>query len=499
MPRKYKRKNIEWGGGRRWSAADLEKAIENINRTNMSVLRASRLFNIPRSTLTLKLKGWQGKTPRQSTMEVENKKTALSENQEAHLVKMLKIMNKWGIGLSKEEVKNVVADYVGKNSIQTPFKNNRPGDDWWQGFKTRHRLSLKKPERVEGARARQADDPFIMNDFYEKLELILEEKQLTDKPQNIWNCDETGFCSDPGSTRVVCEKGVPAKRITGGSGRNMTTVLACVNAAGQCLPPAIIHQGKRMWDSMIGGEEAYPNTAYFTTDNGWMTGVAFLSWFQKCFLKNVSEYPCLLIYDGHVSHISIELVELAMANDVVILKLPPHTSHILQPLDVAVFRGLKSKWDSTLTEWARSHLGQKVSKSTFADLIGKAWKTLKPETIIKGFKKCGIYDPAIPGVNRKAIDESTYHPEKLQRYKKHGESSRDNKNQNDEFPPTTVNSRSSTTVEDTETQDKPSSSSSPNLTDKKETPGKTFESILLKVARPTQSAIKRVKKKNKHI
>lgn len=316
----------------------------------------------------------------------ENKKTALNHKQEAHLVKMLKIMNKWGIGLSKEEVKNVVSDYIVKNKIQTPFKENRPGDDWWYGFKKRHNLSLKKPEPVEGARARQADDPCIIEDFYDKLEAVLNEKQLTDTPQNIRNYDESGFCSDPGSTRVVCGKGIPAnKRITGGSGRNMTTVLACVNAAGQYLPPTIIHQGKRMWDSMIGGDETYPNTAYYTTDNGWMTEVAFFSWFQNCFLKNVTEYPCLLIYDGHASHIGVDLIESALANNVVILKLSPHTSHVLQPLDV--FRGLKSKWDSILTEWTRNHIGKKPSNSTFSDLIGKAWRTLKSDTIIKGFLK----------------------------------------------------------------------------------------------------------------
>ncbi|KAK9752984.1 ISXO2-like transposase domain [Popillia japonica] len=31
--------------------------------------------------------------------------------------------------------------------------------------------------------------------------------------------------------------------------------------------------------------------------------------------------------------------------DVAVFKLPPHTTYVLQPLDVAVFKGLTTNWD----------------------------------------------------------------------------------------------------------------------------------------------------------
>ena len=59
----------------------------------------------------------------------------------------------------------------------------------------------------------------------------------------------------------------------------------------------------------------------------------YLEWF-KFFLDNIpSARPVLLIQDGHASHLSIELIELARANEVC---LPAHTTHVLQPLDVKV-------------------------------------------------------------------------------------------------------------------------------------------------------------------
>ena len=50
----------------------------------------------------------------------------------------------------------------------------------------------------------------------------------------------------------------------------------------------------------------------------------------------------LLIEDGHTFHISIELIELASANDTYLLCLLAHATHILQPLDIGVFKSFKT-------------------------------------------------------------------------------------------------------------------------------------------------------------
>ena len=56
--------------------------------------------------------------------------------------------------------------------------------------------------------------------------------------------------------------------------------------------------------------------------------------------------PVLLVLDGHGSHITIDVIEYARSNEVYLLCLPSHTSHILQPLDVGVsnhfFQGMLS-------------------------------------------------------------------------------------------------------------------------------------------------------------
>ena len=60
----------------------------------------------------------------------------------------------------------------------------------------------------------------------------------------------------------------------------------------------------------------------------------FVDWFEKIFIEATGhlEGNKLLIFDGHNSHISSSVVELAVKNDIELLCLPAHTSSILQPL-----------------------------------------------------------------------------------------------------------------------------------------------------------------------
>ena len=61
------------------------------------------------------------------------------------------------------------------------------------------------------------------------------------------------------------------------------------------------------------------------------------------FLKMIPKArPVLVIQDGHASHMTIKLIELACTNDIHILCLPAHTTHILQTLDVGMFKSFKA-------------------------------------------------------------------------------------------------------------------------------------------------------------
>jgi len=98
-----------------------------------------------------------------------------------------------------------------------------------------------------------------------------------------------------------------------------------------------------------------------------------------------------LICDGHTPHIGVGLIENARKENVVILKLPPHTRHVLQPMDLSVFRPLKLMWDEEVIKWQRRNYARKLPKSTFSSIISKIWKNISQNIIQIGFQKAEIF------------------------------------------------------------------------------------------------------------
>ena len=116
------------------------------------------------------------------------------------------------------------------------------------------------------------------------------------------------------------------------------------------------------------------------------------------------ERPVLLILDGHESHIKYDVRELAVKHKIEIAKLPAHTTHILQPLDVAIMKPMKGLYDQAAHSLFLKER-RYIQKIDFPSLIGEVWRGFKPEYAINGFRKTGI----IP-LNRNAIEDSSLLP-----------------------------------------------------------------------------------------
>jgi len=144
-------------------------------------------------------------------------------------------------------------------------------------------------------------------------------------------------------------------------------------------------------------EEYVPNTLFANSANGWINGDLYIEWF-KFFLNNIPPTrPVLLVQDGHSSHISIELIQLARESNVHLLCLPSHTTHVLQPLDVGVFKSFKSNFSKSCQQFLAKHPGQVITTDSIASLICDAWyPSLTPLNIMSGFRKCCIH-PFNPG------------------------------------------------------------------------------------------------------
>ena len=114
--------------------------------------------------------------------------------------------------------------------------------------------------------------------------------------------------------------------------------------------------------------------------SGWMTGDLFaetLGHFIK-FMKVSKSNPGLLLVDNHISHLSIEAIDMAKENGLCLLTFPPHCSHKLQPLDIGVYGPFKRYYSSFCDSWMTSNPEKSLSMYEVAELSGHAFQTFSP-------------------------------------------------------------------------------------------------------------------------
>ena len=147
---------------------------------------------------------------------------------------------------------------------------------------------------------------------------------------------------------------------------------------------------------------AYHVRSIALSDKGWTNNYIAAQWFEKCFLpqakaRNTSGKTILLIYDGHKSHETIELRETAVQHEIQLYRLPAHTSHRLQPLDVGVFGPLQRAWQNRCAV-AMDDSGEGITRQQVVkEYMMARTESFKETTILSAWKKSGIV-PFNPGV-----------------------------------------------------------------------------------------------------
>ena len=191
-------------------------------------------------------------------------------------------------------------------------------------------IVLRSPAALSNVRA-MASDQHSLDKYFDVLEDAMGENYLTDTPLQIFNMDETGLALDPKSMKTVNLKGSKnPSTLTSGS-KQQITIVRCVRADGQSLPPMVIWNRKKLPAELSSGE--VPGTIYGLSENGWIDRELFYIWFRKLFLTYAPACrPLLLLVDGHSSHYCPEAIRYAAEQKVIIFTFAPNTTHLTQPL-----------------------------------------------------------------------------------------------------------------------------------------------------------------------
>lgn len=214
--------------------------------------------------------------------------------------------------------------------------------------------------------------PAILDCYFDLLESTLEQNDLTDKPYQIFNADESGMPFDPPSLKVVVPSGARHSQVRSTGAKGQVTVLACCSAAGYSMPPMVIFDRKTLKPELTNGE--IPGTMYGLSSSGWIDSELFELWFSHHFLAHAPPVrPLLLLLDGHSSHFNPEFVRKAAKEQVIVFCLLPHTTHLTQPLDKGCFGPLKVFWREECQDFLANNPDKVVTRFQFSQLFARAW------------------------------------------------------------------------------------------------------------------------------
>ena len=216
-----------------------KRLCKRVENGELTQYRAAKQYNIPKQTISDRLKGGSSKQGRPPKLTAE---------EEGLIAEICLSFSDWGMGLGKKDVIAIVADYLKENNKGDLFLNGVLGRYWWRNFIKRNpQLSLRKPQSLQIARAKNTDAGTIDHWFHNVLQPLLEKNGLLNHPERIFNADETSFCLCGHPQKVLARKGAkPPQYTVGGTGKENITVQVCVSASGNLLPPYILYSGQRL-------------------------------------------------------------------------------------------------------------------------------------------------------------------------------------------------------------------------------------------------------------
>ena len=280
----------------------------------------------------------------------------------------------------------------GRTPSEVPAHSQTPNKDWPQAFCKRHpELKVARLRALDWRRHEKNIYAKTVN-WFDLMRVQLEETGVMQ--ENVYNMDETGvMLSVLGSSKYLVSAEMQKTHRGAGSKRTLITAVECISADGRSLPPLIIFPGVDLRSNWVCHEA--PDWQFACSKKGYMNSAINLEWMQKVFEPSTRERangrPRILINDGFETHESLDVLTFCFENNIVLCRLPSHTSHKLQPCDVSVFSPLKTAYREQVEHLERRGANT-VNKEHFVLLYRRAREVaLTARNIRSGWSKAGLF------------------------------------------------------------------------------------------------------------
>ena len=268
------------------------------------------------------------------------------------------------------------------------------GKRWITRFLDRHPdISSRYSGNLDRQRA-YASDPNKIKDYFRKFNNLRITHNL--QPADIYNMDEKGFLMGMSTkTKVVTRVARKNPRVTHDGKRELITDLETICGDGTSMAPFLIFKAKAGYSmGWYAGLDDH-NVLLAYSNKGWTDDSLGYEYISRHFIKfahppTTPNHTRLIILDGHSSHINWDFCMFGLEHNIILLCLPAHSTHLLQPLDVAVFSPLQHFYGLAVDDFCR-HQGGGIHKAVFWPLLKKARsEAITSDNILAGFGACGL-------------------------------------------------------------------------------------------------------------
>jgi hypothetical protein len=367
----------------------ITEALASINPENSkpNIKELAKKFAVPYRRLLHRSKG----RPSRSQREPVNLR--LNDTEELALCRFLDIMEESGLYARTYQIERIANSILSRR----PGPPEPPvGPTWPTRFLRRHPEYFTKKQRTLDIERKESHERRDIEVFFERWKKIIEKYGIN--PADTYNFDETGFRIGMGRHQKIITRDPKARPyIESSTNRESITLIEAVSGDGYTLPPMVI------LSATTHRENWYPpgledNYLVGVSDSGYSNdelGLRYIEHFNK-FTKDrrCGQYR-LLLFDHHESHETYEFLKFCDDEKIIPFGLPPHSTHFLQPLDVAVFQPFKHWHGQELDEAARTGC-KDFNRVEFLDSLATIRKkTFKKRTILKSWRETGLipYNP----------------------------------------------------------------------------------------------------------
>lgn len=362
----------------------LAAALQHLSTHPDSSFRAvAKLYDVDRTTLSRHARDGRNR------QEGQSDKQLLSPKQEEMLIRWLLQLEEDGHARTPATIREI----AGQISQQSGGPS-KVGKHWLSRFYTRHpEIHPKKGVLLASERANNANSKDLSL-WFKHFERIPKQHKID--PANIWNMDETGLqlgcCKNHTVVGSSSSKSVTKK---GPQNRVWVSIAETISMIGTIIRCLVIFKAKEVQNDWFCHDEV-PDWCYTANNSAWMNNELAVKWLKALFLPETAPIASnthrILLLDGFKSHATEEFMVICLQNNVHIIYLPAHCSHVLQPLDLAPFSQLKRSYRQQIEELSFLEDAAPVKKIRFVRYYNEARKeAFTPQYIKTGWRAAGLY------------------------------------------------------------------------------------------------------------